>query len=405
MTRFALLLTLLLSTQLAAAQHTVVQEIIDDISLDSMLLWCGDITGENAVTVNGVTDTIKSRNSNNPGNERAYQYLLSKLQSFGLEVDSQLFNISGRNLIARQPGAVHPGKRWLLTSHYDAVGGPVLAPAADDDGSGTVAGLEAARILSKHQFAYTIEYLFFDEEEQGLQGSAAHAQASGGNGDTLMGVINMDAIAWDGDGDGLARIHTRPVDESEALADSIVAVHDRYNIGLNLVVNNPGATYSDHASFWNQGFSAVLLIEDFDNDGNPHYHTETDLMQYFDLDYFHKLSRLSIASLATLAEPMEPSSVPTVPARASLRVFPNPASEQLRVQVPLNSPGQAQLQLFNATGNCVFQQHFPAANAPQLQASIAVDQFAPGLYFLRATQLLQNGTWSVENKRIAIAGR
>lgn len=42
------------------------------------------------------------------------------------------------------------------------------APGADDNGSGTVAVLEAARVLSPFEFDYTIRFIAFDEEEIGL---------------------------------------------------------------------------------------------------------------------------------------------------------------------------------------------------------------------------------------------
>ncbi|MBK9600208.1 MAG: hypothetical protein IPO60_18290 [Flavobacteriales bacterium] len=54
-------------------------------------------------------------------------------------------------------------------------------------------------------------------------------------------------------------------------------VNTIYGLGLPIVVNNPGATYSDHASFWSEGYGAILVIEDFDNDPNPHYHTSSEI--------------------------------------------------------------------------------------------------------------------------------
>lgn len=401
MTRFVSLLALLFFGQLATAQHTVVQEIINDINLDSMMLWCGDISGENPVTINGTTDTIFSRHDSKPGNELAFHYLINKLQSFGLEVDSQVFNGSGKNVIARQPGAVHPNRRWLITGHYDSRPLPI-APAADDDGSGTVAVLEAARILSQHEFAYAIEYHIFDMEEDDKIGSKAHAQASGGMGDTLMGVINVDAIAWDGDGDGIARIHTQPIAESEALADTLLAVHDRYNIGLNLVVNNPGATYSDHDSFWNEGFSAVLVIEDFDNDPNIYYHTANDRIEFFDQSYFHKLARLSIGSIATLAEPMEPSGVATIVNAYSLRVYPSPARGRITIERQSGKTTKSRVQLLDITGKQVISTKWQQQAAGREQTDISVDMLPAGLYLIRVQQQAPNGELSTDYKRVII---
>ena len=84
MTRLALLFALLAFGGQLRAQHHVVQEIIDDVNLDSMLLWCEMITGDVPITVNGVTDTVFSRHSNAPGNEVSFQWLAHKLASYGL---------------------------------------------------------------------------------------------------------------------------------------------------------------------------------------------------------------------------------------------------------------------------------------------------------------------------------
>lgn len=395
MTRFLLLGLGLLASAGSMAQNSTVQSLINQVNIDSMLIWCADISGENPVTVNGTEVTIASRHSNQPGNEQAFQYLKNKLLSYGLEVDSQLFSGNGKNLIARQPGVEHPGQRWVLTGHYDAIGGPTVAPAADDDGSGTVAVVEAARLLSQQTFAYTIEYVIFDMEEQGLVGSEFMASSSGGTGDTLLGVLNMDAIAWDGDGDDLARIHTRPIGESIALADSIVAIHDRYNIGLNMVVNNPGATYSDHASFWNQNFTAVLVIEDFDNDGNPYYHTEDDRVQYFDTVYFHKLAKLCIGSIASLAEPM-PNSIEdgTKSTFSDIILKPNPTNNDAIIEGknPIN-----ELIVFNSMGQVVWHQKTEQSGALRIPSS----GFAPGTYHVRTRSGNSNSApWDAPRKLI-----
>ena len=113
-------------------------------------------------------------------------------------------------------------------------------------------------------------------------GSAFYAGAMASNDALIKAVINMDAIAYDGNADAKARIHTRPIANSLAIADTVFSVHQQYGIGLDLILTNPGATYSDHASFWNEGYGAVLVIEEFTNDGNPYYHTPNDRVQYFD---------------------------------------------------------------------------------------------------------------------------
>jgi hypothetical protein len=143
-------------------------------------------------------------------------------------------------------------------------------------------------------------YALWDEEEQGLVGSAYFANQASAAGDSILGVINLDMIAYDSNNDGKFEIHTRSVGTSLELKDEILDVNATYNIGVVPIIKNPGSTYSDHASFWNRGYGAILLIED-GNDFHPYYHTINDKIQYFNIPYFHKLSKLSIGTLTKLA--------------------------------------------------------------------------------------------------------
>jgi hypothetical protein len=85
------------------------------------------------------------------------------------------------------------------------------------------------------------------------------------------------------------------------LKDKMIEVNSTYNIGVNINIINPGLTASDHSSFWNKNYSAILLIEQYYGDFNAYYHTVNDKLLYFNLPYFHKLSKLTIGTLATLA--------------------------------------------------------------------------------------------------------
>jgi hypothetical protein len=174
-----------------------------------------------------------------------------------------------------------------------------LAPGADDNASGTAAVIEAARILSQHTFPYTLIFALWDEEEQGLVGAHFYAAQARNANDSILGVINMDMIAYDSNNDGKAEIHNRAVANSIELYQKMVEVNSTYGINLSLINKNPGSTYSDHAAFWQRNYGAILLIED-NNDFNPYYHTVNDLLQYFNVPYFVKSAKLAIGAITTL---------------------------------------------------------------------------------------------------------
>jgi len=262
-----------------------------------------ELSGEVSTIIGGSPYTIVSRHKNNASNNKAADYIKQKLQSYGLPAYDQNFSSTGRNVYGVQLGTVYPNKKYIICAHYDDMPSGTTAPGADDNASGTAAVIEAARIFTQYQSKYTIIYALWDEEEQGLIGSAYYAQQAHNAGDSIMGVINMDMIAWDNDNDGVGEIHVRNYANSISLKDLMVQVNTTYSIGVIPSIFNPGATASDHASFWNNGYGALLLIEEYyGGDFNAYYHTVNDKILYFNQPYFHKMSRLALGTVATLAD-------------------------------------------------------------------------------------------------------
>ena len=288
------------------AQISSIQAILDSVNIDTLMFRTEELSGERAVYVNGAADTIFSRNRNRPGNELAFKFIRNKLISYGYQVDSASFGAAGgKNIWAKKPGMLYPNKQVIICAHYDAMPNGPISPGADDNAASVATVLEAARILIDYNFEYTIIFALWDDEEYGLLGSANYANSAYVDNDSIHGVINMDAIAHDSDNDAIARVHAKPIGNSQAIADTVLSVNIEYNIGLNMILVNPGATYSDHASFWNRNYGAVLMIQDWDNDPNPQYHLASDSIYYFNIPYFHKLARLSIGSAAAFAVPYE----------------------------------------------------------------------------------------------------
>ncbi len=288
------------------AQISSIQAILDSVNIDTLMFRTEELSGERAVYVNGAADTIFSRNRNRPGNELAFKFIRNKLISYGYQVDSASFGAAGgKNIWAKKPGMLYPNKQVIICAHYDAMPNGPISPGADDNAASVATVLEAARILIDYNFEYTIIFALWDDEEYGLLGSANYANSAYVDNDSIHGVINMDAIAHDSDNDAIARVHAKPIGNSQAIADTVLSVNMEYNIGLNMILVNPGATYSDHASFWNRNYGAVLMIQDWDNDPNPQYHLASDSVYYFNIPYFHKLARLSIGSATAFAVPYE----------------------------------------------------------------------------------------------------
>ncbi len=295
------ILLVLLTQSLSLAQSPVIQSAIDETNIDSLIYFVEELSGEVQTIIGGSPYTIASRNKYQPGNDKAADYIKEKLQGYGLAVYDQWFSGSGRNVYGVQTGTDFPNQKYIICAHYDDMPSGSVAPGADDNASGTAAVLEAARILTQYQSKYTIVYALWDEEEQGLVGAYYYAQQAANAGDSILGVVNMDMIAWDSNNDHIADVHTRPVGTSLFLKDKLIEINNLYSLGLNVDVKNPGSTYSDHAAFWTYNYGAILLIED-GSDFNSYYHTTNDKVQYFNQPYYLMMSRASIGTIAALAE-------------------------------------------------------------------------------------------------------
>lgn len=224
---------------------------------------------------------------------------------------------AGYNVVGTQTGTTASNEFVLITAHLDDMPSSGRAPGADDNASGSAAVLAATSVLSQYRFDRSIRYLLFTGEEQGLLGSAAYAAATKTTGDDIRGVLNLDMISWDGSGDPTLLIYTHSVGHAGYSNDLEIAatftnVVAAYGLRLQPEIR-PGdwMVYSDHASFWSQGYPAILAIEYFDlyddpnDDRNPYYHTANDTLAAMNIPYFTAFAQASVGTVAHLARVAE----------------------------------------------------------------------------------------------------
>jgi subtilisin-like proprotein convertase family protein len=255
------------------------------------------LSGDTSVAVGSTPQWITTRNFQfNSVQNLAAQFIKEKFEVYGLEARYQDYSATGRNVLGWKIGTRFPEKKFIICAHYDDMPTALVAPGADDNASGVVAVLEAARILAGFPTEYTLEFAVWDEEEIGLLGSEAYADSASSEGMQIMGVLNFDMIAWDSNNDFKMTIGTNS--NSFNLTSDYEAAMGLYTPEINW--NYTDIEASDHASFWNAGYPALLGIEEYPGDFNAYYHTPEDNFSNINLPYFTRMVQAAIAGLASL---------------------------------------------------------------------------------------------------------
>ena len=232
-----------------------------------------------------------------------------------------------------------PGRAtYVMSSHYDSRnsdGNDALldAPGADDNGSGTSAVVEAARIMAPAHFRGTIVFACFDGEEQGLFGSDHFAKTLAARGVHVGADLNNDIIGASVGHDGEhspndVRLFSEalPAGADPQHVNALGNENDSPSRELARFVKETDELYvpamrvdliyrsdrflrgGDQQSFAAAGDPAVRYVEPHENFDHQHQTVRVsdgvkygDLLQYVDFDYLARVTQLNIAALATLA--------------------------------------------------------------------------------------------------------
>ncbi|MEQ8411941.1 MAG: M28 family peptidase [Erythrobacter sp.] len=262
-----------------------------------------------------------------------------------------------RNAVAIQSGTERPDEVIIVQAHYDSrVSDPLNAtddaPGANDDGSGSVMVLEAARLLSRNDYPSTIIYALLTGEEQGLYGANILADWVSEQGFTVKAVLNNDMIGNSCGSDGFCDAEHVRVFSEGLRADStkrLRALQRRYggendspgrNLSrwlANLAAKHPEGMQvrqvwrtdrmgrgGDQIPFLDRGYPAVrvtVAVEDYEHQ-HQDLRTEDgvkygDTVDELDWDYLTRATRLNVRALHHLAMAPMP---PEVGADAAVRV-------------------------------------------------------------------------------------
>ncbi len=260
-----------------------------------------------------VVDVAVTRHSYSSGCIDAADLVYSTFSGLGLAAEYHSYDPSfAPSALGTLEGSLNPGDIYIAIGHLDDMPSSPPAPGANDNASGSAMVVTLARIMSEYAFANTVKFIAVTGEEQGLVGSRAWAAEAFARGDNILGVLNGDMIGWEGDGQpSQENLDLNFNNDSAWLGSVFVQAAADYNTGLSVdAFLCPSLTASDHAAFWEKGYSAVCGSTD--NEGYcghgghyPYYHTSNDtIANCGDPAFYIAAVRGYLATLAHLADPL-----------------------------------------------------------------------------------------------------
>ncbi|EJL68228.1 M28 family peptidase [Chryseobacterium populi] len=288
---------------------------------------------------------IKTTGSVNNANTLAW--IKNKYLSYGyaasqiVEDPFTFGSTSSKNLVITKKGTLYPNKYVIVCGHFDTIYGP----GVNDNGSGTSIILEAARILKDVPTEYSVKFIHFSGEEQGLRGSTHYANNVAYQGNTrildIKLVLNLDQVGGkmgnnnntvycDKDMGGNPSNATA----SAAAVQELVTCTQLYST-LQTAIDP--AEDTDYMPFEAKG---EVITGYFERIRSNYPHTSNDTFANTDPVYIFKIGKATVGAIqhfavATIAPLAILGADETIlNSLESVKMYPNPAKDILSIELP-----------------------------------------------------------------------
>ena len=239
--------------------------------------------------------------------DRAARYISAQFSSAGYAPAWQTFEVAKipvSNVEAMLTGAAHAAEIVVVGAHYDTVAG---CPGANDNGTGVAAVLELAQRFSGRPEPRTIRFVAFVNEEPPFfrtahMGSVVSANAAKDRGDRITAMLALETMGYYSGEKGSQQYPPEIASHYPDVGDFIGFVANNASEGLLLQSREafarrtrfplqaiaaaddvPGVGWSDHWSFWQAGYAA-MMVTDTAPFRYPWYHTAEDTPDKIDYE-------------------------------------------------------------------------------------------------------------------------
>jgi Zn-dependent M28 family amino/carboxypeptidase len=274
-----------------------------------------------------LSEEIGERHIANPASiDRTVDYILQEFEKAGFNPKLHAYGRDGlyHNVVAELAGGNKKDEIIIIGAHYDTVR---LSPGADDNASGVAALLVIAGHLAGNRPEKTIRFIAFANEEQPFSesddmGSRMYAREMRSRNENILVMFSLEMLGCYSDQAGsqnypaplnwfyphtasfiafIANISSRPL---------LLQAIRRFQRHSDFPVEGlaapeiflPDIRRSDHASFWDHGYKAVM-ITDTALYRNRNYHTAGDIARTLDYEKMATVIQGLILMVTDLAGP------------------------------------------------------------------------------------------------------
>jgi aminopeptidase YwaD len=316
--------------------------------------------------------------------QNSLDWLKNKYSSYGYTAGQMVedsYTYSGstavcKNLTVTKIGTVYPNTYVIVCGHYDSITGT----GTNDNGSGLVTILEMARLMKNVPTEYSIKFINFSGEEDGLKGSQAYVN-NVVNATTPLNikvVFNLDEIG------GVAgavnntitceRDTSTPTTNNAAsttFTNEMIACVGLYS-PLNTLLSYAYA--SDYMSF--QANNNVITGM-FETNETVHKHTSTDLLVNMDPVYNYNVTKAALGTVLHYTAALTALSVNDYNQDFQVSFFPNPTKDFITINLGILTEKEYQFQLIDIQGKKVLEKLI--TNPNQLE-KIDISNYTKGIY-------------------------
>jgi hypothetical protein len=382
-----------------------IDAMVKEVNADSLKSYI------NQLVAFGTRNTLSTQKDSQRGIGAARVWVLNKFNEFAKQsngrltafIDTTTYKADGRrvsrdiilgNVVATLKGTDPNDKRiFMISGHLDNMRSSPTdstgdAPGANDDGSGTVAVIECARIMSRHSFPATIIFVAVSGEEQGLLGANFMAAKAKKENWEIEALLNNDIMGSNNSNEtniidntkirvfseGLSVLDTGRVatnirnlglendGKARQLARYVKEIGERYVENIEVVMvyrNDRFLRGGDHSPYVQRGFAAVRLTEMNENFYHQHQNVRNengiqygDLPEFMDFEYLRKNTAVNLSNLSNLAK------AASTPQEVSIDVKRLGNSTYLSWKAPRNGKAKGFYVLMRETTSAVWQKKF-----------------------------------------------